>query len=485
MSERSQRIFDNVMPVKTVKKAEATRRKFLKKFGDDSGAAYSFAAGENPVLSPLDTRVLVEGEGAAFDEKSLIVGNIRMGFGHYRIAMAMASCAHALGYRPLWLDLNSFPKSSCTKIISYQNDLYSLGSRLSDRSRLFNKLYWEPLNSQGFRKLSYNACDQAASEIMANLLKTLPKDVPFVGTHAWPSQAAVHAGFHRVVNAIPDNWPMALHLAQGSVHTVQTQSAFLGYKALRGMDRSRSLKTMPQGSLYYTGHYVDHELVANLDHDTKLRLERVQRGKAKRYLLTVGGAGAQRDIFLRAIRTLLPEVEQGRAALFLNVGDHQKVWEELRAAVPELGEARLFQDDYESAAAFAASAVDGEVSGVYAFCHRDIFAAVYLTNLLMRASDVLVTKPSELSFYPIPKLFIHRVGGHEAYGAIRSSEVGDGTYECETLAETSDMLRLMQRDGEVLTAMNRCILQNKSAGLYDGAYNVIRLAVGDEAGTCG
>jgi hypothetical protein len=484
MTEKTEKIFGNAMPSKTVRKAEKTKQKFLKKFGDDGDAAYSFAAAENPVLAPLGTRVLVEGTGAAFDEKSLIVGNIRMGFGHYRISMAMASCANALGYHPLWLDLNAFPRSSCTKIISHQNDLYSLGSRLSDRSKLFNKLYWEPLNSEGFRKLSYNACDQASAEIMANLLKSLPKETPFVATHVWPAQAAVHAGFRRVVNAIPDNWPMALHLAQGSLHTVQTQSAFLGYKALRGMDRSRSLRPMPQGALFYTGHYVDHELVVNLEHDTQRRLERVQNGKAKRYLLTVGGAGAQREIFVRVIRTLLPEIRQGRAVLFLNVGDHQKVWEEMRAEVPELGGATLYQDDYESAAAFAEGAVDGEASGIYAFCHRDIFGAVDLTNLLMRSSDVLVTKPSELSFYPIPKLFIHRVGGHEAYGAIRSSEMGDGTYECETPAETADMIHLMQSDGEVLTAMNQKILKNKTAGLYDGAYNVIRLATGQGMGSC-
>jgi hypothetical protein len=390
--------------------------------------------------------------------------------------MAMASCANALGYHPLWLDLNAFPKSSCTKIISHQNDLYSLGSRLSDRIGLFNKLYWEPLNSEGFRKLSYNACDQASAEIMANLLKELPKEVPFVATHVWPAQAAVHAGFQRVVNAIPDNWPMALHLAEGSVHTVQTESAFLGYKALRGMDRSRSLSPMPQGSLFCTGHYVDHELVSNLEHDTEKRLERVEQGKAKRYLLTVGGAGAQKEIFAQVIRTLLPEIEQGKAVLFLNVGDHETVWKELLAAIPALSQAKFYQDDYEAAAAFAFGAVDGEVSGIYGFCHRDIFGAVYLTNLLMRASDVLVTKPSELSFYPIPKLFIHRVGGHEAYGAIRSSEMGDGTYECETPAETADMIRLIQSDAEVLTAMNRKILKNKQVGLYDGAYNVIRLA---------
>lgn len=109
-------------------------------------------------------------------------------------------------------------------------------------------------------------------------------------------------------------------------------------------------------------------------------------------------------------------------------------------------------------------------AAVYSFARREnpVLSAV--------GTDVLVTKPSELSFYPIPKLFIHRVGGHEAYGALRSSEMGDGTYECETPRETADMIHLMQQDSEVLTMMNEKILKNKLAGLYDGAYNVIKLA---------
>ena len=36
-------------------------------------------------------------------------------------------------------------------------------------------------------------------------------------------------------------------------------------------------------------------------------------------------------------------------------------------------------------------------------------------------ADVLVTKPSELAFYPVPKLFIKRVGGHEQWGAVHSA----------------------------------------------------------------
>ncbi|MBQ4302788.1 MAG: hypothetical protein II769_06675, partial [Oscillospiraceae bacterium] len=334
MLEKSREIFGNLMPDKIVRKAEKTKRKFAKKYGDDSGKDYRFALTENAVLAPLGTKVLTLGEGAEFSDKTIFIGNIRMGFGHYRISMAMASCARAMGYEPVWLDLNSFDGTTCTGIISGQNKLYSMGSRLSQKSKLFNKLYWEPLNSEGFRKLSYNANDQASAELMANLLKNLPKDKPYVATHVWPAQAAIHAGFTRVVNAIPDNWPMALHLAEGSVHTIQTESAWLGYKALRGMDKTRSLKPMPKGDIVYTGHYIDHELVVNLPEDTALRLDRVRNGKAKRYLLTVGGAGAQQALFADVIRALLPDIRAGKAVLFVNVGDHRNVWDNLAKAVP-------------------------------------------------------------------------------------------------------------------------------------------------------
>ena len=476
MLEKSKEIFGNLMSAKDLAKAAKTRSKFLKKYGDDSARDYRFALRENPVLSELGTKELVLGEGARFSDKTLFVGNIRMGFGHYRISMAMASCARALGYEPVWVDLNSFKETTCTKIISGQNELYSLGSRLSQKSKLFNKLYWEPLNSEGFRKLSYNCSDQASAELMATLLRNLPKDLPYVATHVWPAQAAIHAGFTRVVNAIPDNWPMALHLAEGATHTIQTRSAWLGYKALRGMDKKRSLKPMPGGDIVSPGHYVDHELVKDLEDDTARRVDRVKNGKAKRYLLTVGGAGAQQALFADIIRSLLPDIKAGKAVLFINVGDHRNVWESLKKAVPELGSAQVFLNDYPRARAYAESARTGEAKGIVGFCHEDIFAAVYITNLLMRASDVLVTKPSELAFYPIPKLFIQHVGGHEIWGAIHSAELGDGTYEVAPGRETVDMIRLLQSEPEVLLNLNDCVLKNKAAGLYNGAYEAVKLA---------
>ena len=483
MNDRAKVIFGNEIAAGDYRKALSSKAKYARKFGDDSGAAYTAAVRENEHIGTLlgvqDIRVNEGAEGLPFDvEKGLIVGNIRMGFGHYRISMAMASAARALGYQPYWMDLNSYKDTTCTKVIGAQNDLYSLGSRISQKSKLFNKLVWEPMNYEGFRKLSYNSSDQKNAELMAPVFHSVPKEIPVVGTHVWPAQAALHAGMKHVVNAIPDNWPMALHLAEGAVHTVQTHYAYQGYRILNGMRGSEVLRPMPEDSLLYVGHYIDHELVQELEADCAARLARKEQGKPMRFLLTIGGAGAQKEIFAAIIRHLLPLIESGKAALYVNVGDYRAVWEDLAREITGLAALSTTHfDDWALTQAFAAAALTGDVTGVHAFYHSNIFEAVYATNLLMRSCDVLITKPSELAFYPVPKLFIRRIGGHEQWGAIHSAEIGDGTLECRDIPHTLQMLDLFMTDGVTLRDMCGNILRNKAMGIYDGAYQVVKTAM--------
>ncbi|WP_407384571.1 DUF6937 domain-containing protein [Ruminococcus sp.] len=483
MEDKSKVIFSNPISPKDYRKAMQSKIKYLKKYGDDSRKAYSAKLTENATLHKplgvLDIRVN-EGEGELpFDtEKGIIVGNIRMGFGHYRISIAMASAANALGYTPYWMDLNSYKDTTCTKVIGRQNDLYSLGSRLSQRSRLFNKLIWEPMNYEGFRQLSYNAADQKNAELMAPVFHSIPKEIPLIGTHAWPAQAALHAGMKHVVNAIPDNWPMALHLAEGATHAIQTHQSYMGYRILNGFRKNMVNHPMPAKDLVYTGHYIDHELVANIEHDCDLRLKRKQDGEPMRFLLSIGGAGAQRALFGAVIRYLLPAVREKKAAIYVNVGDYKAVWEELAAGIDGLSAVTTTHfNNWEDTAAFAQDAIEGKVEGVHAFWHENIFEAVYCTNLLMRSADVLLTKPSELAFYPIPKLFLKRIGGHEKWGAIHSAEMGDGTLECEDIPHTLQMVSLFLNEEATLRYMCDRIRANKAAGLYDGAYEVVKLAM--------
>lgn len=481
--EKSKVIFGNQISEKAYEKAQKTKAKSLKKYGDDSGANYPIYVDRNETiydsLGVYDIR-LKEGDSPySLDrDKGIIVGNIRMGFGHYRISMAIASAAHALGYIPYWMDLNSYPQTTCTKIIGAQNDLYSLGSRLSKNS-LFNKFIWEPLNYEGFRKLSYNASDQKNAELMAPVFENIPKDIPLIGTHAWPAQAAIHGGMAYVVNAIPDNWPMALHFAEGAVHTIQCKNAYMGYRILNGMDGDKVLNPMPNDSLFYTGHYVDHELVVNIEKDCQARLDRKAKGKPIRFLLTIGGAGAQREIFAEIIRHLLNDIKENKAMLYVNVGDYKNVWEELLTEIPEMKElATEHFDNFSDTKEFAAQAIDGDVYGIHGFYHENIFEAVYATNLLMRSCDVLITKPSELSFYPVPKLFIKRVGKHEMWGAIHSAEMGDGSLECRDIPHTLQMIDMFMKDDRLLSDMVGSICDNNKIGLYNGAYEAVKIAMG-------
>ncbi len=484
------------MPDRVYRKAVKSKEKFAKKFGDDSNADYPVKLETNAYIGDSlgVVNVLVgdlesnahykkEADLPALEwdeEKGIIVGNIRMGFGHYRISMAIASAAKHMGYTPYWMDLNSYKETTCTKVIGAQNDLYSLGSRLS-KIGLFNRLVWEPMNYEGFRALSYNAADQKNAELMAPVYRNVPKDIPVVGTHVWPAQAAIHAGMKNVVNAIPDNWPMALHFAEGAVHTIQCKNAYQGYRIANGMNKKAVCNPMPEESLVYTGHYIDHELVSNIEADCAARIKRKEEGKPMRFLLTIGGAGAQKEIFAAIIKYLIPFIKEKKAALYVNVGDYKNVWDALIGEIPEMKALSTEHfDNRKDTESFAESALDEntEVTGIHGFWHSNIFEAVYCTNLLMRSADVLVTKPSELAFYPIPKLFIKRVGKHEMWGAIHSAEVGDGTLECRDIPHTLQMVDIFMNSSNELKDMCESIIENKKAGLYDGAYKVVELAMG-------
>ena len=491
-------IFGNEITNSVYKKALRTQKKFIRKFGDDRNTDYHLKLTDNEVLTPpfgckiikTDKDTQTDSLSEKLPEKSVIIGNIRMGFGHYRISMAMASAAASMGYTPVWMDLNSFDETTCTKIISYQNSLYSTGSRLSQKSKLFNKLVWEPLNYEGFKKLSYNVSDQMNAQLMTPLFKEIPDGTPFIATHVWPAQAAVHAGMTKVVNAIPDNWPMALHLSEGALHTVQTWNTYWGYRTLHGFQGTDVLNPMGEKELVWTGHYIDHEIVSNIEKDCASRISRVKDGKPVRFLFTIGGAGAQGEFFAAIIKTLLPYVKKNKACIYINCGDYENVWDKLKSMLPELADNSdsslnpvLHFNDWKEELDFAETAIEGfdtqAGSGIHVFCNKDIFGAVYITNLLMRASDVLVTKPSELAFYPVPKLFIKRIGGHEMWGAIHSAELGDGTVECETPEYACQLAKLLIEEPALIENMCNNIITQKKAGTYDGAYNAVKLATGE------
>ncbi len=477
IKDKSSVIFGNQINQKTIKKANKSKNKFVKKYGDDSNKEYHLGLEPIPTLDFIGCQNLVLSEKPlTMPKKAVVVGNIRMGFGHYRISIALASCAKALGYEPIWMDLASFDATG-SKMIREQNDLYSLASRISQKSKLFNAIIWEPLNSEGFRQITYNSTDQKNSELLAPLYHDLPKDVPYVATHVWPSQGAVHAGLTHVVNAIPDNWPMALHLSEGAIHAVQTPFAYLGYKMLNGMAK-KPLKGIPESDLYEVGHYIDHELVSNIEKDVNARIKRINNNEPIRILTSVGGAGAGAKSFLEIVNHLLPLVKENKASLFINLGDHLDMFEFLKKKIPGFENIAVTHfDNYQDTKEFVSKMEKEVVKGVHIFYHKNIFEAVYSTNLLMRQVEFLITKPSELAFYPVVKVMMKHIGGHEVYGAVHAQEIGDSTFECPDKKSMTEMLDRLLTDKELLIHLNNQIIKLKETGIYDGGYEAVKLAV--------
>lgn len=454
-------------------------------FGIDKKTLELAAVKRGEVYKDFGVMTLVDKNSETAEEKfpideehGIVLGTMRMGFGHWRMTIAMASAAHDLGYTGYLLDLKSFDGTVAKKSINFLERWYNLGSRLSQLWKWFDTHVWERLTSQGGTQLSSAVRERNLSRLFVPVFKALPKNIPFISAHPWVGHGAVLAGLERVTSIVPDNFPMAFWLVEGSKHCVQSPSAYMGYRTLIGMEnRGNTIShCVPKADLICSGHYVDHELVSNVENDCARRLERYAEKEPRRFLLTMGGAGAQVERFADIAHVCKHAIQNAAAALFINMGDHRQRCTLLQQYLSKDGIAFTVHDNWEESKRFVNDIKTGHAEGVHLFIHDDFYAAVYATNLLMRVCDVMVTKPSELSYYPIPKLFIQRVGKHEAWGAIRSSEIGDGTMEAGAIPALHRTLKALIEDDDLIKLYCAKIVSNMREGVYNGAYIAVKTA---------
>ena len=492
-------VYGNPITVAQTKATDRWQQMFIKMFNYDVNEKYELHLEDNPYLgSVFGLKNIVRGSGTEpVDSKNAVIcSTIRMGYGHYRIAMAGASCAKAMGFTPYWMDLLSIPGIT-TDIINWCNTNYSRFSRISQQSSFFNKYIWECVTTGNptlpglnwllntwivgwpWRFLKTNVKDYKMSELFKNLHQALPSDMPVLTAHMWNCMGAIAGGMTNVVDMMFDNWPMSFQLTEGAKHAVQSPSGYYGFRVMRGFDdKDQMLKPVPPDALFFTGHHVDHELVENIEVDCAARIRRMNAGEPRRFLITMGGAGAQRELFKAIIDHCLPLIKQGKVTLFVNLGDHKENWDWLEKELVEAKDLIQLHQTWDDTREFVDKIRIKSTNGLHVFLHDNIFHAVYATNYLMRVVDVMVTKPSELAFYPVPKIFNERVGGHEMWGAIRGAEIGDGTVEVRGIPQTLQAIDLLTEDQDLMEMYCSCIVKNKSIGIYDGGYKSVELATG-------
>ena len=399
---------------------------------------------------------------------SLIIGTIRMGFGHHRIAYAAASWGVASGKTTYFHDLLNIDSPEATMIREMDKG-YSKASRLATEMGGTVEALWGSL-TRGADENMLRASYQFAENLLP-LLLGIPRDTPIITTHCFVGLIAVALGFKHVINLVIDNHAQWFIVVPGAHNLVQGPS---NYHSLLRMG-------VPPSQLQLAGHWIPKDLVDNIEADTATRIARATAQAPLRILIPVGGAGAQKTFVTNFIRALKAHVEAGKVQLFLNAGDHEHMRLAFTEALADMGvpvTPAMTVDTMEGVHAFADNLRAGKEppTPITLFAFPVYFPAVATTDVLSRVADVLACKPSELAFYPVPKLMIRRVGDHEEYSARRASEVGDGTLELREVPDAMAYVDKMCTSPDLLVTMNQAIQTNKKIGVYDGCKKAVELA---------
>lgn len=436
---------------------------------DPAARVIPFVAKPSPIVKGLQILTPASEEEAAQivsqlrGTQKVIVGSVRMGYGHHRIAYSALTWALELGAEPFLLDILA-PECIESDIVKNMDKHYSSMSRLASSCGGWIDEMWGKMMLQG----DANAlrCCVALSQKIRPIMAGFPKDVPVISSHPIIGNMAVACGFKKVINLVFDNWPQYFVLVPGAINLVQSPSYF---------DKLLDMGC-PASSIRMAGHWVSSDMCLHVAQDSEARIARCRRDLPRRFLITVGGAGAQKAYLASLLEGLAPKLMEKKLRIFVNCGDHKHISEAVEKKLQQLGlewdEVNTSEQTEELCRSQPLSALSEPANwkAVTLLRFDSHFAAFRCTDLVIRIADVLVTKPSELAFFPIPKLHIRRVGEHEAYSAVRSTELGDGTVECRVVPHAlkkADML--MQRNSPLFLLMNESIMKAARIGAYEGS----------------
>ena len=297
------------------------------------------------------------------------------------------------------------------------------------------------------------------------IISGLNKHSSIIASHCLVAATAVEAGFENVINLVIDNHAQWFTVIPGALNLVQGPTNYHNFLKMG----------VPPSQLEFAGHWIPEELVEGIPTTCQWHIDQWNRGKPLCILIPVGGAGAQHKFVTTLVVALAPLIKTGQLQLFLNAGDHIHMKKAFETTLEDVELEHTHVPTMKHVCDFVSKTKTEEPTNwVMLFAFDNYFRAVATTNILCEVSNVLAAKPSELAFYPIPKLMIRRVGDHEMYSALHASELGDGTLETREISDAMHKLFLMTK---LLTTMNTCIMKNHQQGIYDGCMNAVRIAL--------
>ncbi len=393
-------------------------------------------------LAPVGMRAeFAEGGSSA----GVVVAAVDMGYGHLRAAHALAA---ALGVEVVEVDREPFSTPAERRLWDRLRNVYTLLSRASQAPLLgpalaqlldgltaIPRLY--PYRDQSSPTLAVKLLHHLVHRGLGdNLIRHLKRSGDcLLTTFFAPALAAAEAGVTRVVCVVTDsdiNRVWAPREGRGTAIEYCVPSE-------RALRRLRAYG-VPASRIHVTGFPLPLELVGGADEsDQRQRLAarlvrldpagafrdqyreelayvlgplpEAEKDRPPRLTFAIGGAGAQSRIARALIPSLAPMVRERRLRLALVAG----VREELAAR---------FRDWLAAAGLGGESEEDVEV-----LCAPSLPEYFVAFNRLLLRTDILWTKPSELTFFGavgLAMVFAPPVGAHERFNRRWAIQRGAG-----------------------------------------------------------
>jgi len=188
----------------------------------------------------------------------------------------------------------------------------------------------------------------------------------------------------------------------------------------------------------------------------------VVRGHPLTIMFSVGGAGAQKEIAIQIVKSLVEKIKRKEMKIILSAGIREKVKEFFQREINKL---------YRGLTPVKLNIGPTPVnSGVEILFGRDIEDYFQKFNLALRKTDILWTKPSELCFYSalgIPIIIAPTIGSQEEFNKRWLLKSGFGISQ-ENLGHTNQWLFDWRNQGYLA----ECAMQGFIEGEKLGTFNI-------------
>jgi UDP-N-acetylglucosamine:LPS N-acetylglucosamine transferase len=342
-----------------------------------------------------------------------VVVAIEMGYGHLRAAVPLAE---RFGTPLLHCDRPPLADSVERDLWDRSRRAYELWCRVAQvpvfgaplRSALDSLTHIPPLHPSrdlSSPNRSARLIDRMGARGLGRGLVRMLRESgrPLVSTFFTPAVLADRAGCERVHCVVTDS---DINRVWAPLESRRTRIRY--FAPSERVVRRLQAYGVPGDQITFTGFPLPHELVGGselpvLQENLRARLERLRGNGIPRLTFAVGGAGAQAEIAVAALPSLLPLVRAKKLAVTLVAGVRAEVAELFRRAAGSEDVEILFEPEHEK------------------------YFARFHTRLA--DTDILWTKPSEMTFFAalgLPLVIAPPVGVHERYNRRWAVEAGAG-----------------------------------------------------------